>query len=379
MTAHIAVTDGWHPTVNPSARMPVHHLRFVATLGHHDGVLNEFPRRRGGSTLRLVRLTDHHLRVLNLPGTLEWVTWWLPASDARAAGAVAGIYQRALRHEACAKAEREVFDRTLTLFETARARYGAAATVGEALTTVMDELTRGLIPTVPRLRLVSLTRSPLRSTLARSLAEVPGGLADALGRWADLSGDPMWPLAAVATDQHGEAQRVRFHAVRRLFDTTPLLPSVRHGRPCNLSADELVGLLDQGRLLPGARLVAMAEANLARQGAVVRHYGNTYGHTAMAGRALGVPSAATIPCHPDDADSWHYAVIQAPTSSDRFAYPLHLLDVLACTPEARAAVVDLVAESIRRNKPVNLQPKESLDATLLAGRARLLGKEDGGP
>lgn len=88
------VTDAWHPTVNPSARMPVHHHRHLAVLGHGDGLLNEFPRHRGGTTIRLPRVRDGRLHVMELGGDSVFAPWWLPAPEPDAVRHITQVYGR---------------------------------------------------------------------------------------------------------------------------------------------------------------------------------------------------------------------------------------------------------------------------------------------
>ena len=38
---YILFTDSWHPTLNPSSRMPVHHLRYNSLFAGRTGILTE--------------------------------------------------------------------------------------------------------------------------------------------------------------------------------------------------------------------------------------------------------------------------------------------------------------------------------------------------
>lgn len=379
MCGEFTYTDGWHPTVNPSARMAIHHYRFRELLVTDHGVLNEIPRRQGGCTLRVMRFDGHGgFRVIALPGTVEWVPWWLPATEAWAAGFVTGVYHQALADTRPTAAEKRVYERVLDEFVTGCA-VTTALTIGEVLHQVLDAAHRELDPTLPALELTSLTRSPARSTLATTLAAIPAGLARVLAGWAAAERQPIWGMLAVGTSPQGGPLRLRFRASTASFELEPLdcaHTGRRARRSQAVTGDEVTELVHAGRLIPGSRLVALAEVMLGAQGRNVRHFGNTYGRITAAARHLGLPGPTTVTSWPDDSDSWCYAAL---TATPGLRYPLHLLDVLACTPQARATIPVLIADSLRAGKPVRLDAKESLDASLSAGRARLLWEEDDRP
>jgi len=358
-------TDAWHPTVNPSARMPISYLRHVAVLGHEDGVLNEFPRRNGGTTIRLQRARAGQLTVIELPGRLAFAPWWLPAGDSAAAAAIRGVYDMALARAEPSPAERAVLARLRDAFAFLCDGPGTppGLTAGEALWLTADELHRELTPGLPELRLTSLTRSPARHILAGALAGVPGGLAATLARWARHERAAIWPLIAVATSEQGVPLRVRLHPGDGALDAGPLPIGGRppRGRPARLGEDDLIGLLAAGRLIPGSRLIALAETTLAGQGLQVRHFGNTYGHVCAAAALTGVRGADRIPCCADDQDSWHYADLPLPAGG---SYPPHLIELAACSPDGHAAAAGLITESMRLGRPVRLEVKEDLDASL---------------
>lgn len=367
------VTDAWHPTVNPSARMPVHHHRHLAVLGHCDGLLNEFPRHRGGTTIRLPRFRDGRLHVMELGGDSIFAPWWLPASEPDAVRHITHVYETALRHPESTRAERRVFAGVRDDFAARCAEGSNGLTIGEALWQATDALHRRITPSLPRLTLTSLTRSDARHTLARALGHVPGGLLTALVRWAEQERRPMWPLLAVAISPEGVPLRVRLHALDGRLDLSPL-PTTSDarppGRPVPLGEDELINLLDAGRLVPGSRLTALAEVSLHLVGTPVRHFGNTYGAFDIASTLLAAPEAAAIPCCPDDEDSWHYADLP---HGDDHRYPLHLVELAACTTEAHAVAEALTSASLAKGGPIRLELKGGdLDATVRAGGAGLL-------
>ncbi|MEV0845508.1 hypothetical protein AB0J21_06390 [Streptomyces sp. NPDC049954] len=364
------VTDAWHPTVNPSARMPVHHHRHLAVLGHADGLLNEFPRHRGGTTIRLPRIWGGRLHVVELPGQSVFAPWWLPASDPTAVRLVDAVYDAALLHAEPSAPERGALARLRDGFRLRCAQ--GRLTIGEALWQAADVLHRELVPSLPALTLISLTRSPVRHTLAEALAQLPGGLLPVLARWAEREGRHMWPLLAVATSTQGVPVRIRLHARSRRLDISPL-PTFESasvsGRPVLIGGEELIDLLDTGRLIPGSRLTALAETSLHLGGTTVRHFGNTYGNFDTLSTLLPASDTGRIPACADDEDSWHYADLPDGGTS---RYPLHLIELAACSTDTHAAAEALIDASVARGAPVRMELKGDLDATVRGGRARLL-------
>lgn len=362
-------TDGWHPTVNPSARMPIHHLRHLQLLGHDHGILNEMPRHRGGTTIRLPRFGGARLRVIELPSTSQFAPWWLPASEDSAVAHVAKVYETALADDRPLPSERAVLGRMLDSFR--QECHHGDLTVGEALWRVADALQRQLTPSVPSIRLNSLTRSEARKVLAQGLANIPGGLTTVLSRWAAREHRKMWSLVAVATSPQGVPLRVRFHADSARFDCEPLVcgPQTRAtGRPIPVEASQVVEWLWEGKLIPGSRLAALAEASASLRGIEVRHFGNTYGSFTVLADLFGLVTVAQVPICPDDEDSWHYADLP----HDDGHYPLHLVELATCTPQAHAAADALICRSLATRSPLTLNVKGDLDATLRSGGPGLL-------
>jgi len=278
---------------------------------------------------------------------------------------IAGVYENALLNEHITASERRSYERALAEFQAQTAAL-EVATLGEAQARAMDRICRELVPTLPELELISLTRSPLRRVLADGLAAIPAGAISMLAQWARMEGVPLWPLVAVATIDD-LPYRIRLHAASAHLDAEPLLRGGTGDRGRRIQAvaeDEMLRLLDEGRLLPGARLVALAEAALHGSGVAIRHFGNTYGYSTAAGAVLGIDGTERIPYCDDDKDSWPYAYVAIGEAMP--AYPLHLLDVACLEGDARAEISALVAESLAAGAPVLLHPHSSLDETVLS-------------
>jgi hypothetical protein len=300
--------------------------------------------------------------------------WWLPASDERANRLLYELFQRAIESDCATAAEQRVFSDTLSLVRSACETVDG--TLGEAVHTVMEALHRRVVPALPRIRLRSLTRSPARVVLADSLRDVRPPLQQVIDAWMLAEQADVWSIIAVGIGGDGEPTKIRARRSPPRFEQLPLtcVPDAR-GKSVEapakvIESDELCDLLRQGHLVPGSRLVALAEVGLLSSNVTVRHFGNSYGRQVVAGQLCGVLGADQIPCYPDDKDSWHWAIISdANAAQSAFTYPVHLLDVLMCSEDAQERVPHIISASLMQASPVRLPLLGSLNDALLAGRA----------
>jgi hypothetical protein len=344
VTRQLVVTDGWHPTINPSARMPIHHYRFVELLGRTSGLLNDLPRRQGGSTIRLVR-TDSAQKLVTITVATgpKWMPWWLPSTDRRAAGLMDRLFDQAVASAEIVEAER----RAVELLRTElRAQSDGDRSLGEALAAAGDRLFRQIDPNLPRLDLVRLRNAPNRDEFVTTLHSFEPNLLGALDAWATQLGKDRFDFLGIVMDLKGDGRRLCWSAAEGSLTTRPL-----DGRgvaePVRESLSEW---LADGRLLPASRLLALIEAHALLQGIEVIHFGNNYGRVADAANLLGA-SLDRFVSWPDDIDSWHYAVVQ---DGGGGRYPLHLLEVLCLPEKDRGRVPNLVQKSLSLGRPVGL-------------------------
>lgn len=366
-------TDGWHPTVNPSSRMVIHHMRFNELLNIHSGILNEFPRRRGGSTLRFMRFDDQHFRVLELPTLFEFIPWWMPASPDSARAYLYPCFDQALNHrELLTRRELETIE---TIQEQLKDVVDTAHdhTLGELLNGVNEQNYRTIVPDLPKLELASLTRSPIRHQFASTIrALVPfSRLATAMSLWASKTGGGGFPMLAVGYSDDGSLYRVGWSQEDRCFASAKFDPKSGSltSTPDKVDGSWLADRLDAGMLIPGSRLASLVEVAIRQTGVSLKHFGNNYGRLAEAAAILEYISGERVQwegiiiCE-DDADSWHVAVVRDASRT----YPVHLIDTLLCKAEALSTMPTYVCSSLSARTPVVLRPGSTLSETILDRR-----------
>ncbi|MGB8346054.1 MAG: hypothetical protein WCD86_14300 [Ktedonobacteraceae bacterium] len=371
-TEYICYTDGWHPTVNPSSRMVIHHFRFVELLHGSQGILNEFPRRRGGCTFRFLRFYKRNFQIYELPTSFEFVPWWLPASPETAQLYLFSCYERALQEKATLmKEEVDVLARLLSSLQEC-VHSNDELTLGEVLNLVNEQYYRDILPEMPSLYLNSLTKDPLRHLFAQVLRQyVAGKKLDALlSTWAAQSNVDGFTMLAVGHTHEGKIYRVSWSQREKnlafiLFDPITGKPTARRiPTDTHWLADEL----DAGRMIPGSRLTSLIEVLLRSAGKHVQHFGNNYGRVKEIASILsesGFPidfPPEEITFLEDDADSWHIAVFD----NHQQTYPLHLLDMMCCTPQTKKALHGYIQRSLEQRFPVVFIPGENLNETILA-------------
>ncbi|MBI5767651.1 MAG: hypothetical protein HZA93_07635 [Verrucomicrobia bacterium] len=368
-TKIIHYTDGWHPTVSPSARMAIHHFRYTQLLGDVQGILNEFPRRFGGSTIRSMRFSSDGIVVRNLCAPVEWVPWWFPASDPKCNDIVLDIYRASIQESRKTDADELVYERVLNelvcSFDAAVGATQQVPTIGEVVFGVLDTLHREITPELPKVRLISFTRSPIRHRFANTIRALGNDLFSTLAAFARVEERTHYPLLAVTRDFNNCMARVRYIAATNRIDIEPLLSSARANGAARhaLTCDDLADLIEAGKLVPGLRLAAVAEIALQSEGFTVRHFGNAYGVHKIVGKLLGVPHADEVPLCRDDEDSWPFADL--PRVDEKNArYPLHLLDIASCSPSSWANADNLIKRSLLAGDTIKLTAKPNLRETL---------------
>lgn len=365
---HLYYTDGWHPTVSPSARMACHHYRYAELIGQREGILNEFPRRFGGSTIRTMKFGQTGVSVEDLCEATEWMPWWISAGNRECMAFLLAIYRTAIgearRQSICARPYERVLGELIDWASAFGSSSPKAPTVGEVLFQVLDRMHREITPDLPKIDLVSFTRASMRHHFAGVLRHLGEELYLVLQALAKLEEKTHFSLLAVVSKDNAIG-RVRYIAAQKRLDIERLPSPVLKGvfRKRTLSYDGLIELMESGYLIPGLRLAAICEVALQKRSLPVLHFGNTYGAFNRIGAILGQPSAISIPLCADDRDSWPFCDLPRADGRGR-RYPLHLLDIAGCIPAVWPRVAALIKESLSVGRTINLEARQDLNATL---------------
>ena len=346
---HIIFTDGWHPTFNPSSRMPIHHHRFVELLGKHNGILNEVPRSYGGSILRAMNIDSNgNLVVSDLNRTIRYMPWWIGASSERAISIVTTIFNVAKANRKCLVAESyQRFLDAYMLFAGGNKKL----TFGEATNITNSYLYRQIYPELPEISLNSITHLTIRETMGAGLQYLSHNILMLLLEIGNILHKKEFEFLGIITEYQGIEWKLGFIAEDKTFYIETLnRPHVRNKIEISL----LIELCNLGKLLLGSLLLAAVELSLSQNGYKITHYGNTYGRNELCASVLGITN--NIEYWMDDKDSWNFAMIQDVNGK---IYPIHLLDILGYGSVITAPITKLIKKS--------LELKESIIVSLPKG------------
>ncbi len=347
----IIITDGWHPTINPSSRMPIHHHRYVELLGNTEGILNELPRPYGGNTLRAMQInSDGTLTVKDLNKALRYMPWWIPSNSQEAIDLLSDIVYTAIANENCI--ESFSYKRMLNEY-ILRITANPAETLGEALNGVNSDLYREVYPQLPELHMVSITKSSFLPILAEGFLHIANKLTNILNSICNQTGKKEFGLLGFITDYQNQSWRVLYQPSNLAY--TLITNNKPHASKI-VDINFLVNYFIDGKLIPGSMLLAIIELSLVNIGYDVIHYGNAYGHHDMVAKASGLLNY--VHTWDDNADSWNYAYI---IDQNGVQYPIHLLDLMKYGKIVAPVIKDIIEESLKEGCPIIIHTKAGGD------------------
>lgn len=351
----VVITDGWHPTINPSSRMPIHHHRFIELLNRHNGILNEFPRQYGGNTLRAMHIDrDGRIAIFKLNKALKYMPWWLSATSDKAITLITGIVTEAIANSLCIStpAYRVLLETYLEL-----ATGNSQKTFGEVLCQTNNFLYSKIYPELPKVILTSLTRLQITHLLANGLQNLSDSLFEIFNLICSINDKEGFGFLGVLTSYNDVSWRLTYEAGKNELSITTI------NKPhlvTKVHLDTIVHLLDLGQFLPSSQLLIAIEFSLTVLGYSVIHYGNAYNRHEIFASASGLPNTVTY--WEDDCDSWNFAMLKG---ANNIVYPIHLLDLLCLGDEANDIITKLISQSLEFGKPIIVNTKKGTDGSLL--------------
>ena len=359
---YILFTDSWHPTLNPSSRMPVHHLRYNSLFAGRTGILTEVPRRNGGSTLREMVFSGQGLAVRELNTPVEWFPWWRSCDDPQVLGYIGDIISAGeVSGDYYAKSAYRDFRRRY--FEIIS--QDASLTVGEAVNRVNNGICWEMIGIIAP-ELISYTKHSNYGLLVSSYEQIADDIYGILDGLLEHLGRNLLGMLAIITDYEGKSWRVRYSQNRGYFTAVNIQDEDDRLR---LPSDMLLLLFRGKKLLPGSVLSCLLESIVACRGNRVFHYGNTYGYFELIAEVVGLSREERnrIGYFRDNADSWNYAEF---IRADGTGYPIHLLDTWKRN-SIHKELAELIRESCdsRRTIIIPLRKDDSLESAIFNRRS----------
>lgn len=334
--------DGWHPTINPSSRMPIHHHRFVDLLCINKGILNELPRPYGGSTLRAMQIdNDGNMNISRLNRTIKYMPWWISASSDRAIRIMNVIIDVAISHrKSIATASYKKLQEAYMFF----AAGNPSLTFGECLNISNTYLYKTVYPELPDVTLESLVHLPVLKEMCDGLQSISFILNEIFSTVGNMMCKKEFGLLGILTEHEGDEWRLIYTTEDKRFSIETL--SSPHNRK-SIEISDIVELLQKGKFLPGSQLLVLIELSLTQLGYQVTHYGNAYNKHEVFSNALGIDNK--VEYWPDDTDSWNFVMLQGINGEQ---YPLHLLDILCCDYKVLESIGKIIKRSLYEKKTI---------------------------
>lgn len=345
---YILFTDSWHPTLNPSSRMPIHHLRYNALFGDRTGTLTEVPRRYGGSTLREMIFSEQGLTVRELNAPVEWFPWWKPCDDS--------LILRYI-HDALEAGKASDDLRARESYKDYLQRYlevvsqDASLTAGEAISKVNNDVCYEITGIVAP-KLVSYTKHANYGLLISSCEQIQNDVYGILDKVLRGLGKSLLGMIAIITEYQGKSWRVRYSLHKPWFTAVNTQDESDRLR---VSSDLFLSLFRSKCVLPGCVFSCLLESVVACNGSRVFHFGNAYGYFEQIAAILGLSQEERnrVGYFSDNADSWNFAEIAQP---DGTGYPIHLQDIWK-RPSIHGALTSLIEESYNSKETIMIQPE----------------------
>lgn len=326
--------DAWHPAVNPSSRMPIHHIRYHELFDDYIGVLNEFPRKYGSSTIREMMIDENGvLGIRNLNSGLKWMPWWISSDSEKAHSIISNIFNDSIKN---AKDTRmiESYEYYLELYDKCASN---EKTMGEIAYLVNNMMFDEILP-IFHPKMVSFGKSIVYRPMYDVLLDKKEEIYDVLNGLLLINGTRINNMIAVYIDVEG----TDWHVSYELYSNQFVIYSLENPkRKRSSSIHELVELFGEKKVLLGSLLSLVIEEYMQIEGDEIVHFGNTYGKIEQICRVLRTDNE--LQYLNDDEDSWNYANFR---DVNGYVYPIHLLETFAYRNEIRSFVKSLIELSL---------------------------------
>ena len=349
MESKLIITNGWHPTLNASSRMPIHHLRYAELLGSgYIGVLNQLPRRYGGSTIRLMRIRDGgRIRIVPIAVGQEWMPWWISGNSSRAINVMSSIFENASKHKYCDLCQKKQYSKYLKQYLKYMDIY-PEYTMGEIVHKVNNYLYKEIFNGLPDIDLISLKKHALLQDLSNAFNIVCGDLGALLSYVSIGTHSELNCSLGIVKDYYGREYYVEFISGENTFCGKEL------SDPLNIikiDVNDLRVLFSEGVFEPSLDLLVILELVLMSNGYELTHYGNCIEKFEKYSKVMKVDYLSKLRYWEDEQESWNFARICSSNNTD---YPLHLLDLMAIKDRGFKHCSDYIEQSIAKKRTIDI-------------------------
>jgi hypothetical protein len=359
---YILFTDSWHPTINPSSRLPIHHLRYNALFQNRKGILTEVPRRYGGSTLREMIFSRAGLEVRDINKPVEWFMWWKNCNDPQVLNYIEEIVKLGMSSSDsyALKAYQEFWNRYNGLcFEK------PTFTVGEIVNRVNNDFLYEITGIVAP-ELISYTKHNNYEMLIDSYSRIKSDIFSILDKLLDLRKRELLGMIGIITEYKNRSWNIKYAKGKEYFTVVNVL---NPNDKIRMTKDMVYSLFLDKKILPGLVLSCVLECIVACQKTAIFHYGNSYGCFELLESIMNFSEdeRRIIGYLGDNEDSWNYAEL---IKNDGTTYPIHILDSLNRN-EIHEKIRGLIKESCDRQRTILIPIGEgdTFESALLNRRA----------
>lgn len=362
-------TDGWHPTVNPSSRMPIYYLRHKKLFPDNPIVLNEFPRSKGGVTFRFLRFSktafpQQTLVKIQKP-LFEFMPWWLPSTLSE--NFLFHIYEDVLSNNiGLSKVELNCIEE---FYNELKRRASEEMSIGELLNLVNFDKYKSIFPDLPKIKCTGFSKSIFKDIFNETLIIHRDIFFYILNQICQKHKIKYLNKIAFCNDSDFSIYRISYLASDEYFykSMIDVKTGERIGAKLIYSYENFVLDIRNGNSVLSSKISCIIEMLSSASASNKRffHFGNTYNifgeiETIILQSPTGNPPKISVGYLKDYEDSWNYAFLRF--NKD---YPIHLFDILPLRDQVVFQKINLIAKkSLEIREPIYIPSKNSLSDSI---------------
>lgn len=365
-------TDGWHPTVNPSSRMPIYYLRHKQLFPSHSLILNEFPRTRGGSTFRFIRFQKssslQNVFVKAQTTLLELMPWWLPSTLSEKY--LFQIYDDILKGGlGITESERYCIE---SFYAELKEKVSDELSIGELVNSINFDRYRIILPDLPEINCITFSKSIFKDIFEEVLSKNQEIFFYILAQLCKRQEMAYLNKIAFCNDEEYNIYRISWVQSEKHFYKSRI--DMKTGKKIGVKEkypyENFMSDIQYGCIVLSSKITCILELLASLNGKLIFHFGNTYNHLAEVEKIISDSDfqkkfKLQMPyvSHFDDyKDTWNYGYLRF--SED---YPIHLFDLLPLNDKTTFSKIrSIVDKSIADNASVSIVATNNLSESIRA-------------